>query len=437
MGKTFRDTYKFLQQSQWWSRKRIESFQFEQLQKLLHHAYNNVPYYRREFKKWGLKPGEISTLHDIAKLPFVNKKLIQARLLDFVATNIPKSRRHYLTSGGSSGIPFGFYDDVKTSFPRELAFIYSLWGRVGFKPGDPTVVLRGGVVETAERGQFSKNNRERRELVLSSLHMTDENLPEYIRIIRRFRPKFIQAYPSAITIIANYMRQKSIEPFDFLKAVLCGSENVYDWQRSIVESVLKCRLYSWYGHSERAVLAGETEDSNNYYLCPEYGYTELVDKNGDVITDEGVPGEIVATGFNNYVTPFIRYKTGDVAAWKKTPPGSRRHQRVFDRIEGRLQELIVTATGRKISMTAINMHSDVFDNIRQFQFVQEEKGKVLFNIVKKPSYTDRDTDYIIQELKKKLGADMDLSIQFVDKISMTESGKHKFLIQKLPVEFGD
>jgi len=433
----FRDTYDFLQESQWWSRRRIEAFQLEQLQRLLSHAYDNVPSYRRKFDAHGVEPADISTLEEVAKLPFVTKEEMQESPAEYVAANVPQSRRHYLTTGGSSGVPFGFYDDIRTSFPRELASIYSLWARVGFSPGDRTVVIRGSVVETAEKGKFAVYSSKRRELILSSYHMLDENLEEYIRIIRRFRPKFIQAYPSAITLLANFMRQNSLEPFGFLKAVLCGSENVYDWQRAMVESVLKCRLFSWYGHSERAVLAGETETSNRYHLCPEYGYTEIVDKNGDPISEEGVPGEIVATGFHNYVTPFIRYRTGDVAAWQETPPDSRRQHRVFSRVEGRLQELIVTATGRKISMTAINMHSDVFDNIQQFQFVQEEKGKVLFSVVKKSSYTDRDTHYVGRELEKKLGADMDLSIRFVDEIPPTRSGKHRFLIQKLSVEFGD
>jgi phenylacetate-CoA ligase len=44
-GKVFRDTYAFLQQSQWWSRERLEEYLLQQLSKLLHYAYENVPYY--------------------------------------------------------------------------------------------------------------------------------------------------------------------------------------------------------------------------------------------------------------------------------------------------------------------------------------------------------------------------------------------------------
>jgi phenylacetate-CoA ligase len=42
-GKVFRETYKFLQESQWWSKEQLEEYQLQQLSKLLHHAYENVP----------------------------------------------------------------------------------------------------------------------------------------------------------------------------------------------------------------------------------------------------------------------------------------------------------------------------------------------------------------------------------------------------------
>ena len=83
------------------------------------------------------------------------------------------------------------------------------------------------------------------------------------------------------------------------------------------------------------------------------------------------------------------------------------------------------------------MHSDIFDNVKQFQFYQEKKGEVTFNIVRMDTYTDSDTEYITEELHKKLGDDMKLTICFVGHIPRTERGKYRFLIQKLPVEFGD
>ena len=62
-------------------------------------------------------------------------------------------------------------------------------------------------------------------------------------------------------------------------------------------------------------MAGQCECSECYHVEPLYGYCELIDKNGEVIREEGKTGEIVATGFCNTGMPLIRYKTGDLAEW--------------------------------------------------------------------------------------------------------------------------
>ena len=436
-GRVFWETYNFLQESQWWSREQLKEYQLGQLSKLLHHAYENVPYYRRVFDERGLKPKDIQDFKDLQKLPYLTKEIIQDNLPDLVARNYPRSKLQYATTGGSTGIPMGFYLEKGVSNAKEWAFMLTQWNRVGFKIGDRCVVLRGNVVESASKGKFWEYDPVNKNLILSSYHLTDENMPKYIEKIREFKPDFIQAYPSAISILARFMKEHNIEPFPSVKALLCGSENLYSWQRELLEDVFQCRVYSWYGHTEQAVLAGECEKSTYYHIFPEYGIVEIIGKDGKPVTAENEMGEIVATGLNNFICPLIRYRTMDLAVPASGKCECGRDYPLLKKVEGRLQELIVTGTGRLISMTAINMHSDVFDNVKQFQFYQEKKGEVIFNIVRKQSYTDQDTEYIRKELYKKLGDDVNLIIRFVDHIPRTQRGKYRFLIQKLPIEFGD
>jgi len=436
-GKAFWETYNFLQESQWWSREKLEEYQMQQLSKLLQHAYENVPYYRKVFDERSLKPRDIQDFSDLRKLPYLTKAIIQENLPELVARNYPKSKLQYVTTGGSTGIPLGFYHERGVSTAKEWAFMLTQWNRVGFKMGSRCVVLRGNVVSSASKGKFWEYNQASKNLVLSSYHMADSLLPKYIEKIHGFKPDFIQAYPSAITILARHMKEHNVEPFPSVKALLCGSENLYPWQRELLEGVFKCRVYSWYGHAEQAVLAGECEKSTHYHIFPEYGVVELVGNNGVVVAGDGESGEVVATGLNNFICPLIRYRTMDLAIPLDSKCACGRNYPLLERVEGRLQELIITETGRLISMTAINMHSDVFDNVKQFQFYQEKRGEVIFRIVKKEGYSNQDTEYIRNELYKKLGDDVNLVIQFVEHIPRTQSGKYRFLIQKLPIEFGE
>ncbi|NOR77123.1 MAG: phenylacetate--CoA ligase family protein, partial [Methanophagales archaeon] len=96
-GKVFRDTYAFLQESQWWSREQLEEYQLQQLSKLLQHAYENVPYYRRVFDERGLKPKDIQDFKDLQMLPYLTKQIIQDNLEDLKARNYPSSKFKYVT----------------------------------------------------------------------------------------------------------------------------------------------------------------------------------------------------------------------------------------------------------------------------------------------------------------------------------------------------
>ncbi|MBE9594176.1 MAG: phenylacetate--CoA ligase family protein, partial [Proteobacteria bacterium] len=218
-GKVFRETYAFLQESQRWSREQLEEYQLQQLTRLLRHAYENVPYYRRVFDDRGLKPEDVQDFKDLQKLPYLTKEIIQENLPSLIARNYPKSRLQHATTGGSTGIPLGFYHEKGASGAKEWAFMLSQWNRVGFKLGDRCVVLRSNVVCSASKGKFWEYDPVNKNLILSSYHLTDENMPEYIKKISEFKPDFIQAYPSSITILAKFMKENDVEPFPNVKAI--------------------------------------------------------------------------------------------------------------------------------------------------------------------------------------------------------------------------
>ena len=428
----YRKTYAFLRESRRWSQEKLAAYQTEALSHLLDHAYENVPYYRRVFRERGLAPEDIATPADLALLPFLTREDLQNNLPDLKARNYPESAFEYVTTGGSTGIPVGFYYEKGASRAREWAFMKTQWDRVGYRFRDRCVILRGYVVGSGKDNVHWKKALFGRWLLMSSHQMTEETLPGYIDRIREFQPRFIQAYPSMAVVLARYMVENGIEPFPTVKAILCGSENLYPWQRSLLSEAFGCRVFSWYGNSEQTVLAGECEESTHYHIFPEYGIVELIGRDGQPVTKPGEMGEVITTSLINPVFPFIRYRTMDAAVLGGGPCSCGRAYPLLEKVEGRLQEFIVTKDHRLISMTAVNMHSGVFDNVAQFQFYQKEAGKVLMRIVKRPGYTEEDTEWILRELEKKFEGDVDVTIRFVAKIPRTRRGKYQFLIQDLP-----
>jgi phenylacetate-CoA ligase len=139
-----------------------------------------------------------------------------------------------------------------------------------------------------------------------------------------------------------------------------------------------------------------------------------------------------------YATPFVRYRTQDLAVLKGWGCAScGRPYQVWERIEGRLQEFILTGTGRHISTTAINMHDDIFDHIRQFQFFQQEKGRVVFRFIPKESCDEATVQDMRTRLMTKLGEDTDLRMERVEHIPLTSRGKHRLLVQEMELTYDD
>jgi len=427
---TFRKTYKFLKKSQWWSREQLEEYQLQQLSKLLNHAYENVLYYRKIFDALGLMPKDIKSIKDLQKLPFLTKETIREHVEDLKATNYPESKFEYTRTGGSTGFPLRFYKEKGVWLTRLTAYtkIMMDWADSSFF--DRSVFITG-------RDDPWKYQLFGRMLVLSSFHMNEEYLPQFIQKIRKLKPKYILTYPSAITILAKYIRKNKLEIFPSVKTIISHAETLYDWQRELVEETFKCRVHDHYGLREQTVLGGTCEHSNYFHMFPEYGITELVDKEGNLVTKEGETGEIVGTGFHTYYFPFIRYKTGDLGVYTEEKCPCGRNHPLLKKIEGRVQDFVISKTKKLVPFTRIHhLVAESSQNVKECQFYQDAEGKLVLNIVKTQHYTDSDSQNIQKGFKKILGDEFNLTIRFVDQIPCTKRGKFQFLIQKLPIEFG-
>lgn len=429
-SRDYRDWREFLREAERWSRADIEAYQLTKLREVLRHAYETTPGYRELWERAGYDPQASVSFETVRQLPFVEKETIRDRLEAFTSF---KARCKYVTTGGSTGIPFGFYRDG-VAFARELASKAHQYARVGWKEGDPQLVFRGTVINAHNRIQFYPRFN---ELRCSSYFLTPEKMENYRATAIRYRPQWLRCYPSSGFLFARFLEESGRE-FPPLKGILCASENLYENQRETLRRVFGCRVFSHYGHFELSALAGFCEHADTYHVLPQYGYVELLDPEGRPVTTPGQVGEIVATSFLMRATPFVRYRTRDYAVFQSHGCSyCGRPYEVWERIEGRLQEFVLTGRGRLISMTAINMHDDIFDHLEQFQFVQEQRGVATFNYVPKPTCTSSIVADICRRLGLKFGDDMRLVMQPVQRIEPTKRGKHRFLIQKLTLQGHD
>ena len=405
----------------------IAEVQLLLLRDTLQDAAKNVTWYRRRFAESGFDPSRLASFNDLRRLPLLEKGDIQQHLAELVSDAVPESNRLYITTGGSTGVPVGFHLQKGVSRPKEQAFLEAMWSRAGYTTNSRLAVVRGHVTSSSASGRISTYDATRDWLMLSSYHLTEERMPEYLAELRRFRPDLLHAYPSAALLIADYVTKHG-EPLGIpLRGCLCGSEQMTDPQKAMVERALECRVYRWYGHSERVVLAGEGRTSPWLYFFPTYGFVEFGEPD-----DEGLR-EVIGTSFHNRAMPLIRYRTGDYVRLVEGADLSRREfpWAAAFHVAGRGQEFLVSRTARKISLTAFNMHDSVFDGLVAVQFFQDAPGRAEFRYIAAPSFDPSRLARIEAQVREKLGDDFTLSLKQVTEVEKTPRGKHRWLVSTL------
>lgn len=428
-GRRFRESVRFIQQAQWWSAERAREYQLEQLRSICTLAYERSPYYRTSFDAAGFRPADLRRVEDIAALPRIDKETVRDNLERMMV--VPSNARHidYVSTGGSSGTTLRFYIGKERSV-IEYAYLVAGWQRVGYRLGMPMAVIRGRVLKAGKRYEYDPLLRHH---YYSNFDMSDDNMRSYLEHMRRIGPYFLHAYPSSATALAAYCRRSGIAIPENLRGILAESEMVYPEQRAMIEDVCDARLFSSYGHCEKLVSAAECEHTQDYHVWPTYGYFELLDDVGRPVTTCGQSGEIVGTGFINRVVPFIRYRTGDFATYAgdRCEACGREHV-LLSRIEGRWPRgALVAAGGSIISATALNLHDDTFEGIRQYQFYQDKAGEAVLRVVPLRPLDVRGLERIRRGLESRLAGRVVLTVKVVDAITHTRSGKFTLVDQRI------
>jgi phenylacetate-CoA ligase len=394
---------------------------------VLHHAANYSPFYQRAFARAAFRPEELRDLDHLQNCPMTEKRDLIDHVDEMASANVKRSKRLYMTTGGSTGIPVGFYLEKGVSRPKEQAFLEAMWRRAGYFKGARVAVIRGHVTSEEARGRIAEYDATRDWLMLSSYHLTVERLPEYLEALERFKPDLLHAYPSAALQLAEFLQRANQTWRVPIRGLLAGSERLTIPQKRLLERVFKCRVYRWYGHSERVVLAGEGCNAELYYFWPTYGYVEFGPPN-----DEGLC-EVIGTSFHNLAMPLIRYRTGDYVrlADPRTDGELEFPWPAVADIAGRGHEFLISATGRRISLTAFNMHDDVFDGLHALQFYQEEPGVAELRYIAGAHFDSSRLPEIQQRVQRKLGHDFVLHLREVTEVEKTPRGKHKWLVTKI------
>jgi len=432
----FQERVVFLNESQWWSQERLEAYQLDRLRYLLWYAEKNIPFYKKVFAERNFSWVDFTCLEDLRRLPIITKKDIQENPDSFLPEGANKVVLYHRATGGSSGTPVTVYmdldhlsrDKANTEYYMQVAGLDIFSHR--------SIRLYGDAVpnEYIQEGAYWYRDGERK-LVMSCYHINELTASAYVEAINKFGAEYIHTRPSAISPLAACIQKMGLKISKQMSKIFCDGEYLTNGQRSLIEEAFGARVFNVYGHTEGCVFGHSCDHSTYLHFPPQVGVLELLDNDGNWVLDHGGRGEMIVTGFNNLQYPLIRYRTGDIGVRANGHCDCGRNYTLLQGVEGRMQDYVVGRSKNIVPLAPAVFNYNDFDwhEIREFQVVQEEPGKLEILVVHEPRVNSLENlkSRLLQYLDDVLGSEFQLELRYVDDIERTMVGKHRYLNQKI------
>jgi len=406
----------------------LEELENRKLRAIVKHAYEKVPYYHKLFSSVRVKPEDIKTKADLIKIPITTRKILQKLpITERVARFVDISKCIKSRTSGSTGEPL----DVFLS-TRELSYRIAMQTRVY---GLNLINKKANIVSPeifGRKGSYVKIFRKSlnymglwRRYDLSIFEEPQELALKLMKI----KPDVIEALPSIMKLIAQYVKQMDIHGIApkliFTRAELLSKED-----RNQIETAFSGKITDLYGIVEFGILAWECEKHQGYHINSDIVMVEAVKDNQQVYGQEG---QIVCTDLTNYTTPFIRYALRDIAILSQERCHCGRSLPLIRLVQGRSDDFITSSSGKIISPILLEVNLKKIDGIRQYKLMQEKINSFNVQIVKGQDFKEGRIEEFKSVLRKILGKEIEIDVNIVDEIPREKSGKIRPIMSKVPI----
>ena len=414
-----------LEASQWLDEAELKHLQIDNLRRFFIKVNETNSFYKALFSTHGFSPREFSELSDLQILPFLTKEVIRKNSTAMKSPLIDELSR--FNTGGSSGSPLIFFLG-KERISHDVAAKWRATRWWGVDIGDREMVVWGSPIELGaqDRVRLLRDKLFRSEL-LSAFDLSEERMGQFIRRIQRYAPTMIFGYPSVISMLAEYAKERRIDLSSLgVKVVFVTSEKLYDHQRTIIEEQFCCPVANGYGSRDAGFIAHECP-SGKLHICAEDILVEIVNEKGEVVP-AGEVGEIVVTHTATTAFPFIRYKTGDMGAIDTEGCSCGRGLPVLKEVLGRTTDFVMASDGRLLhGLSLIYVLRDL-DGIEAFKIIQNDRLNTRVNIVKNSSYDENNDARIVKEFRQRLGESVTVETHYCQEIEAEKSGKYRYVV---------
>lgn len=424
------------------SGEELERTHEELLGQLLHHAYAQVPYYKRVLDRLGGESlfQDFSPSAILRQMPILTKTIMRNQMQELVSKDLETRKWHFNASGGSTGEPVRLIQDKTYQlWSGAVKCLYDGW--TDYQPGMSKVILWGSerdLVVGKETIKTHVGRWLRNERWLNAFRMTEGDMRKYVQIINESRPAQILAYVEAVYELCRFIEEEGLSVHS-PSAIMTSAGTLYPQMRATIEKVFRTRVFNRYGSREVGDIACECEQHGGLHISPLTHYVEILSDDGRLAAP-GQTGEVIVTSLRNYAMPIIRYQIGDMAVWAEKPCSCGRAWPLLKQVAGRVMDVLVRPDGtRVVPEYFIHIIGVVleFPWLRKFQVLQEDYNFVRLLVVPSVDFEEaskhikRERAELEAKVRLVMGNECRLQIEMVDAIPASTSGKYRYVVSKV------
>lgn len=398
-------------------REQIVAFQNARVRRLIHHAYKHVNYYRHLFDRHGIRPEQIRTIEDLARIPITSRTDLQALPdTDIVMRQVNPASLIPSRSSGSSGRPL----TVRRSWIEERlhnAFRWRALRSYGLRATDVHAYVVMARVPRAEDNRILHSLAQTIGLGRFVVVGCFQSPGDILRELRKIRPNAVSGYASALTGMAHH-----VDPIDLrslqLRFVGTGGEVLTPRMRETIEEAFGAPVYDSYASIEFNILAWQCGQSKALHACDDGVVMEIMD--GARAVSEGEEGEVVGTDLHSYAMPLIRYRLGDIVIRGRSPCPCGQPFSTIQTIRGRTIDYFNLPDGRVMHPYELGMTN--YPWISEFKIIQERLDRIVLRIVPRAGEVAQ-VALLKRSVATRVGPDVDVEVEVVATIPVEPSGK--------------
>jgi phenylacetate-CoA ligase len=409
------------------------------LKKLLKTARKNVPYVKthlpeveqnenllKNFNNLNFETQKLQLKNDLSK--FLDPSIIRRdKVVDFKQKNIltliklfKKDIVFPMSTGGSTGAPLNFYIDKN----RGLKFLMQLMAiakYIGWVEGETFMAcMQGGMYQ---QSNFVTNLLRwigSPSFVYKELNIEIANIFKYQ--IEKQEPVILMASPSFLSQMSILFEKNGIKYSQKLKGIICIGEMLFEHQRKIIERCFETKIYNTYASNEIGVIAVECNEHQGLHILE-----------GSVFLENDSNLNILATAYDSYCLPFIKYQTGDVGqiVYQECLCGIKGNKII--NLKGRVEEYLINNRGEHIHASylrqlLINANHKFDDVIVNGKFYQKKGESIHYEIqIKHNKFGEEIIIYLRNEIWRQF--ELDSRGKITNSI-VPEIGKFRFFYRE-------